>query len=207
MLKTQVHRLFLFNNFVIPGFVKVRCVDDPSAFCRPNSPPKSHPDVLQEGDEEEGEETEDAIADLPRNFHSRRPSREYNEPLPSKPLLTLPSSIHQHAGPRRNSFDVLMEEGEDMDGPEEGFMANLGRMVGPQFGPSDQQLARERSPLLKVRHGVEERRPSGVGGTQVFQRLEQKLEQRHQGTQARRGQTSGPPRWWKVMLALLDVAS
>ena len=163
----------------------MRCVDDPSAFCR--SPSQEHSIEIYDEEEEQEveEEEEDAVMELAPLFPGRRPSRDYIEPI-VKPLLSLPPPpAGGQSLARRNSFDPAMLE-EEQEGIAPDFMASLGKRVGPdnylrpRFGPSDKELARTReagSPSL-ARPGLQERRPSGVL-PRGYQVINQRLQMKH----------------------------
>ena len=158
------------------GYVKVRCVDDPTLFSRSQTSDE-HQSTISEGSEEESNEEEDEKEEddevgtmksfrNPLSNIAQKSSYEDQVVKPSLKLPTPPSMMK-----RRNSFDPIgEEEEEDEDAPEIGFMDRFGERIGkdnylrPKFGPSEREIAKINNPLPNIVQNApnKERRPSGV---------------------------------------------
>ena len=158
MLDNPIYRVCIEDS-KHPGYVKVRCIDDPSIFSTKtlSTADRLSPRAISEGEEEE--EEEERMEERPGETTGLR-RRSYDEPSPRVvPPVHRPAS----AVKRTRSFEPIVED-EETEGPSLDFMKNLEKHVREtlssdnylkprQFGPSVFESSRTgmmSPPLTKV---------------------------------------------------------
>ena len=147
MLDNPIYRVCIEDS-KHPGYVKVRCIDDPSIFSTKtlSTAERLSPRAISEGEEEE--EVEEEVEERPGEMTGPR-RRSYDEP---SPRVTPPVHRPAAAVMRSRSFEPIVEDVET-EGPQPDFMKNLEKHVREvfssdnylkprQFGPSVKEISR-----------------------------------------------------------------